>query len=211
LLVSGQLMGVILAIFLFYEVGLSGYSIINKLTLWFNFGGLEVTFGILYDSFTVVLVFIVMLISLMVHIYSISYMSGDIGLVRFISFLSLFSLLMLILVTANNYMQMFLGWEGVGVVSYLLINFWYRRLRANLAALKAMIVNRISDFGFLLGIIILCIEYGTSDYSLIFLVLDFIFERKLVLFGQIYELIQVLCFCLFIGVMGKSAQIGFHI
>lgn len=133
---------------IFYEVALSGYVCTIKLTSWFNTGLLQIEWGFLYDILAALMLCVVSFISFLVHIYSISYMAQDPHIIRFLSYLSLFTFFMLILVSADNYVQLFLGWEGVGLCSYLLVNFWFTREQANKSAMKAIIVNRVGDFFF---------------------------------------------------------------
>ena len=153
---------------MFYEVGLSNSFVFIKLVKWIDSDLLQVDWGFLFDSLTVVMCCVITFISFLVHLYSTEYMSHDPHLPRFMSYLSLFTFFMLILVTADNYVQMFVGWEGVGLCSYLLINFWFTRIQANKAAIKAMIVNRIGDFGLILAILVIFINFKALDYATIF-------------------------------------------
>ena len=137
----------------FYEVGIAGSPCYIQLAPWFTSEFFDATWGFMFDSLTVVMLVVVTFVSTLVHIYSISYMSEDPHLPRFMSYLSIFTFFMLMLGTADNFIQLFFGWEGVGLASYLLINFWYTRLQANKSAIKAMLVNRVGDFGLALGII----------------------------------------------------------
>lgn len=141
-------LSLLFSFFIFFEVGLLGHICIFKIHSWINSGILYVEWGLLYDSITVTMLIIVVFISFLVHLYSISYMQEDPYIIRFISFLSLFTFFMLVLITSDNYLQLFLGWEGVGLCSYLLVNFWYTREQANKSAMKAIIVNRVGDFFF---------------------------------------------------------------
>lgn len=168
--------------------------------------------GFLIDRLTAVMMVVVTFVSLMVHIYSIGYMAGDLGYQRFFSYMSLFTFFMLTLVTANNFLQLYFGWEGVGLVSYLLIGFWFKRDSANFGSLKAFIVNRVGDFGFLLGIAAILGFYGTLDYSQVFAMTPgFVHETFHVLPGVHWSIITVIAILLFIGAMGKSAQMPLHI
>src|SRR6185437_8548547 len=154
----------------------------------------------------------VSIISTLVHMYSFSYMSTDPHFVRFISYLSLFTFFMFILVTASNFLQLFLGWEGVGICSYLLINFWYTRLQANKAAIKAMLMNRIGDIGFLIGTSLTFAVFKTLDFETLhggIAALEGITPSFTSLIGTV-DALEIICFFLFIGVAGKSAQIGLH-
>jgi NADH:ubiquinone oxidoreductase subunit 5 (subunit L)/multisubunit Na+/H+ antiporter MnhA subunit len=149
-------------------------------------------------------------VSALVHIYSTSYMDEDPHLSRFMSYLSLFTFFMIILVTGDNFLQLFLGWEGVGLCSYLLISFWYTRIQANKAAIKAMLINRVGDFSLLLGIVFIFYTFKTLDYSTIFVLVPFFVNKKIIIFGSAFNLLNTICFLLFIGSVGKSAQIGLH-
>ena len=143
------------ACFIFYEVGFAGSVCCFTLFRWFSSELLVVDWGFLFDPLTAIMLIVVTSISSLVHLYSCEYMSHDPHIPRFMSYLSLFTFFMLVLVTGDNYVQMFLGWEGIGLCSYLLINFWFTRLQANKAAIKAMIVNRVGDFGLALGILMI--------------------------------------------------------
>lgn len=144
-------------------------------------------------------------ISALVHIYSIGYMSGDPHIPRFMSYLSLFTFLMIVLVTSDNYVQLFIGWEGVGLCSYLLINFWLTRIKANKAAMKAMLINRVGDIGLVLAMIKIIEEFGVLEFSAVYSILS------LNLIESVNkESITVICLLLFIGAVGKSAQLGLH-
>ncbi len=171
---------------------------------------LNVDWGFLFDSLTVVMCCVVTFVSSIVHLYSTEYMAYDPHLPRFMSYLSLFTFFMLILVTADNFIQMFVGWEGVGLCSYLLINFWFTRIQANKAAIKAMVLNRIGDFGLVVGILIVFVEYKAVDYATVFAITP-IFKDKLFNFLIFdFDLISIICFFLFVGAVGKSAQLGLH-
>ena len=144
-------------------------------------------------------------ISALVHIYSTGYMMGDPHIPRFMSYLSLFTFLMIVLVTSDNYVQLFIGWEGVGLCSYLLINFWLTRIKANKAAMKAMLINRVGDVGLVLGMIKIIVEFGALEFSTI--------DSVLSLSGSGYidkQSINIICLLIFIGAVGKSAQLGLH-
>ena len=168
--------------------------------------------GFLVDNLTAVMMVIVTGVSLMVHIYTIGYMHDDPGYQRFFSYISLFTFSMLMLVMSNNFMQLFFGWEAVGLVSYLLIGFWYKRETAIFANLKAFIVNRVGDFGFLLGIAAILIYTGTLDYAKVFEQASTLAATQIqVIPGLDWSLISVICILLFIGAMGKSAQIPLHV
>jgi NADH-quinone oxidoreductase subunit L len=178
---------------------------------WLNFGLLTIEIGFLFDPLVSVMLIIITFISFFVHIYSIGYMNLDPYLPRFISFLSLFTFFMIILVTANNYLQLFFGWEGVGVCSYLLINFWHTRILANKAAIKAMIINRIADVFFIFAILLILVHFKTLDYLIVFDLIHLLNEKRVFFFGIYFNLLNLICFFLFLGAIGKSAQIGLHV
>ncbi|MDP1603646.1 MAG: NADH-quinone oxidoreductase subunit L [Legionella sp.] len=168
--------------------------------------------GFLIDPLTVVMMVIVTFVSLLVHIYSIGYMADDDGYQRFFSYISLFTFMMLMLVTANNFLQLFFGWEGVGLVSYLLIGFWYDRESALEGSLKAFLVNRVGDFGFVLGIGLILAYTGSLDYETIFKSANYLASQTIQLYtGYDWHVITVICFLLFIGAMAKSAQVPLHV
>lgn len=186
-----------------------------NLYTWANGGDLfpyAFHIGFLIDSLTVVMMVIVTFVSLLVHIYSIGYMADDDGYQRFFSYISLFTFMMLMLVTANNFLQLFFGWEGVGLVSYLLIGFWYQRESALQGSMKAFLVNRVGDFGFLLGIALLLAYTGSLDYSAIFNHAGYLSGETIELFKNTpWSLLTVICLLLFVGAMGKSAQVPLHV
>lgn len=199
-----------ISLFAFFEVALANCCVYIKLAPWINSELLNVDWGFMFDSLTVVMCCVVTFVSSIVHLYSTEYMAYDPHLSRFMSYLSLFTFFMLILVTADNFIQMFVGWEGVGLCSYLLINFWFTRIQANKAAIKAMILNRIGDFGLVIGILIIFVEYRAVDYATVFATTS-IFTNKMYHFLNFdFNLISIICFFLFIGAIGKSAQLGLH-
>lgn len=176
---------------------------------WMTVGGLKMEVGFLVDGLTALMMCVVTFVSLMVHIYTIGYMEEDEGYNRFFAYISLFTFSMLMLVMSNNMLQLFFGWEAVGVVSYLLIGFWYNRPTAIFANLKAFLVNRVGDFGFILGIGLVAAYAGTLNYGETFAKADEL--AKLSFPGTEWMLITVICICLFIGAMGKSAQFPLHV
>jgi NADH-ubiquinone oxidoreductase chain 5 len=200
----------LISLFCFYEVGLSNSVVYLKLMVWIDSELLNVDWGFLFDSLTVTMCCVVTFISLLVHLYSTEYMSHDPHLPRFMSYLSLFTFFMLILVSADNYIQMFVGWEGVGLCSYLLINFWFTRIQANKAAIKAMIVNRIGDFGLSLGILTLFIQFKAVDYATIFSLVPFYANENFLFLNFELNSLSLISFFLLIGAVGKSAQLGLH-
>ena len=170
----------------------------------------RIYWGFIFDSLTCVRLVVVTCISTLVHIYSIEYISHDPHLPRFISYLSFFTFFRLILVTAENLVQMFVGWEGVGLCSYLLINFWFTRIQANKSAIKARIINRVGDFGLSIAIFTIYATFGSVDYSVIFSLAPAIVEIDVIFFNFSINLLDFICFFLFIGAVGKSAQVGLH-
>jgi proton-translocating NADH-quinone oxidoreductase chain L len=191
-----------------YKVIYFGISYKIILSPWVCSDLLKINWGFQFDTLTFVMLFIITFISSLVHLYSLEYMESDPHLTRFMSYLSLFTFFMLILVTADNFLQMFVGWEGVGLSSYLLINFWSTRIQANKAAIKAMLVNRVGDFAILLGLFLIYFVFNSLDYDVVFSLALKVPSEQLHFFGLSYiDLITVL---LFIGAMGKSAQFGLH-
>ncbi|RLA08434.1 MAG: NADH-quinone oxidoreductase subunit L [Gammaproteobacteria bacterium] len=178
---------------------------------WMYSGGIFFEIGFLVDNLTVIMMSVVTFVSLMVHIYTIEYMKDDEGYTRFFSFIALFTFAMLTLVMANNFMQLFLGWEAVGLVSYLLIGFWYKKETAIYANLKAFLVNRVGDFGFILGIALIVAYSGSLHYGQVFDVSSDLDRIQLNLLGYDIPLITLICMLLFIGAMGKSAQVPLHV
>ncbi|MDO9281558.1 MAG: NADH-quinone oxidoreductase subunit L [Methylotenera sp.] len=179
---------------------------------WLKSGNFSFEIGFLIDRLSAMMMVVVTFVSLMVHIYTIGYMRDDKGYARFFSYISLFTFSMLMLVMANNFMQLFFGWEAVGLVSYLLIGFWYTRPTAIYANLKAFLVNRVGDFGFLLGIGLVLFHFGSLDYAAVFSVAPQMADTKINLIGNAsWSLMTVTCILLFIGAMGKSAQIPLHV
>jgi len=179
---------------------------------WMTTGDYRFEVGFLIDSLTVTMMLVVTFVSLMVHIYTIGYMHDDPGYNRFFSYISLFTFSMLMLVMSNNFMQLFFGWEAVGLVSYLLIGFWYTRPTAIYANLKAFLVNRVGDFGFILGIGLILAHFGSLDYATVFKKAPELASVTINIWGAAdWSLMTVACICLFIGAMGKSAQVPLHV
>ena len=175
-------------------------------------GNIRFEVGFLVDRLTVLMMLVVTFVSLMVHIYTIGYMHEDDGYQRFFSYISLFTFSMLMLVMSNNFMQLFFGWEAVGTVSYLLIGFWYTRDTAIFANMKAFLVNRVGDFGFILGIAAIVMYTGSLDYEEVFASAQPLVGQTMSIFGGLeWSVITVICICLFIGAMGKSAQMPLHV
>lgn len=187
----------------------------QQIYLWADGGNLfpfSFQIGFLIDRLTVIMLMVVTFVSFLVHIYSIGYMADDDGYQRFFSYISLFTFMMLMLVTANNFLQLFFGWEGVGLVSYLLIGFWFKKESAIEGSLKAFMVNRVGDFGFILGIGLLLAYAGSIDYAEVFNKANYLATLNISLFNNTeWSLITVICLLLFVGAMGKSAQVPLHV
>ena len=209
--ILGVLGAFIVSCFVFQDV-LAGKTFNGSVYTWMVSGGIKLEVGFLVDSLTAMMMLVVTFVSLMVHIYTIGYMAEDEGYTRFFAYISLFTFSMLMLVMSNNFMQLFFGWEAVGLVSYLLIGFWYTRPTAIYANLKAFLVNRVGDFGFLLGIGLVFAYFGTLDYATAFTRAPEFKDAIIELIpGWQWSLITVTCICLFIGAMGKSAQFPLHV
>ncbi len=190
----------------------AGHTFNGTIYTWLTSGGMSFEIGFLIDKLTAMMMLVVTFVSLMVHIYTIGYMQEDPGYQRFFSYISLFTFSMLMLVMSNNFVQLFFGWEAVGLVSYLLIGFWYTKPTAIYANLKAFLVNRVGDFGFLLGIGLVLASTGTLDYAQVFGQANALAGQTIhILPGQAWSLITVICILLFIGAMGKSAQFPLHV
>ena len=200
----------VLSAIIFYEVIFNQYEENITIATWINSGSLEVNWSMKIDSLSAVMLVVVTFISALVHIYSIGYMSHDPHKPRFMAYLSLFTFAMLMLVTADNFIQLFFGWEGVGLCSYFLIGFWFKKETANAAAIKAFVVNRVGDFGFALGIFLIFYLFGTVNYTEVFSQIPTIVDEKLNFLGIQVKAIDLICILLFIGAMGKSAQIFLH-
>jgi len=200
----------LLSLFLFYEVVSSGVSYKLIMGSWIVVDSLNIEWSFCFDSLTSIMLIVVTFISTLVHLYSTEYMEHDPHLPRFMSYLSLFTFFMLILITANNFLQMFVGWEGVGLSSYLLINFWFTRIQANKAAIKAMLVNRVGDFSLLLAIFSIYFVFNSLDYDTVFGLAPLMVDCKIILGSFEIPALDLICIFLFIGAMGKSAQLGLH-
>jgi len=189
-----------------------GHTFNGDLYTWAQVGGVRFAVGFLIDPLTVTMMLVVTFVSLMVHVYTIGYMAEDPGYTRFFSYISLFTFAMLMLVMSNNFLQLFFGWEAVGLVSYLLIGFWYTRPSAIHANLKAFLVNRVGDFGFVLGIGLVVAHFGTLDYAEVFGRAETLAAATLVPWeGATWSLMTAICIGLFVGAMGKSAQVPLHV
>lgn len=188
------------------------YVLNVDLYTWLQSGPLQVSIGFLIDELTATMMLVVTFVSLMVHIYTIGYMHDDPGYQRFFSYISLFTFAMLMLVTANNFLQLFFGWEGVGLVSYLLIGFWYEKESAIFANLKAFLVNRVGDLGMILGIAAVLSLFGSLDFATIFAKAPELTGETLQIWpGREWSALTVICVLLFIGAMAKSAQVPLHV
>ena len=209
LTILSVLLAFILSALTLKSVAIDGARFNETLYTWMVVGGLKMEVGFLVDSLTAMMMCVVTFVSLMVHIYTIGYMEEDEGYNRFFGYISLFTFAMLMLVMSNNLLQLFFGWEAVGLVSYLLIGFYYNKPSATFANMKAFLVNRVGDFGFILGIGLIAAYAGTLNYAEAFARADDL--TKLNLPGTSWMLVTVICICLFIGAMGKSAQFPLHV
>jgi NADH-quinone oxidoreductase subunit L len=206
------ILGVLIAFLISFQTLMAvvdGATYNGTLYTWMTVAGIKLEVGFLIDSLTAMMMCVVTFVSLMVHIYTIGYMADDEGYNRFFSYISLFTFSMLMLVMSNNFLQLFFGWEAVGLVSYLLIGFWYTRPTAIFANMKAFLVNRVGDFGFILGIGLLLAYAGSMNYGDVFAKKEEL--AKIIFPGTDWMLITVACICLFIGAMGKSAQFPLHV
>ena len=207
--ILGVAISTVLSLYVFNHHVLNDADIFNhNIYTWMQIGSLNISVGFLVDNLTAVMLVVVSFVSLMVHIYTIGYMHDDKGYTKFFSYISLFTFAMFTLVISNNFMQLFFGWEAVGLVSYLLIGFWHHKESAIEANLKAFLVNRVGDFGFLLGIAFVLMFFGTLDYAETFSQKELIVGQTL--FGD-FSAITVVCLLLFVGAMGKSAQVPLHV
>ena len=191
----------ILAMLAFIEVGFNNIPVTIELFRWIDSEWFNIMWGFEFDSLTVSMLIPVLIISSLVHVYSVSYMSNDPHVQRFFSYLSLFTFMMIILVTANNYLLMFVGWEGVGVCSYLLVSFWFTRIAANQSSLSAFLTNRVGDCFLTIGMFAILWTLGNLDYTTVFSLAPYINE----------DIITIIGICLLIGAMAKSSQVGLHI
>jgi NADH-quinone oxidoreductase subunit L len=210
---AALLIAAALSIFVFVRIGFGPENaklVVVKLFTWMDSGTLTVDWSLRVDTLTAVMLIVVTGVSSMVHVYSVGYMAEDPGIPRFMSYLSLFTFFMLMLVTSDNLVQLFFGWEGVGLASYLLIGFWYDRPSANAAAIKAFIVNRVGDFGFALGIFAVWMLSGAINYADIFAKGPDMAQMRIHFLGMDLPALETACLLLFVGAMGKSAQIGLH-
>ena len=209
LTILGVLVSFILSALTLQDVVVDGAHFNESIYTWMQIGELKMEIGFMVDGLTAMMMCVVTFVSLMVHIYTIGYMEEDEGYNRFFAYISLFTFAMLMLVMSNNMLQLFFGWEAVGLVSYLLIGFWFNKPSAVFANMKAFLVNRVGDFGFILGIGLIAAYAGTLNYTEAFAKADQL--AALTLPGTDWMLITVICICLFIGAMGKSAQFPLHV
>ncbi len=199
-----------LSVYVFIDVALGGNSRTIELFTWFDSGSFELSWALRVDTLTAVMFCVVTIVSAIVHQYSVGYMAEDTSIPRFMAYLSLFTFMMLMLVSADNFVQMFFGWEGVGLASYLLIGFWYEKPSACAAAIKAFLVNRVGDIGFALGIAGAFLLLGTVDFDTAFGAVDGVKDAQFTAFGIQGHALTIVCLLLFVGAMGKSAQLGLH-
>jgi NADH-quinone oxidoreductase subunit L len=209
--ILGVLVAFVASVLVFQDV-LAGEVFNGPVYTWLVSGQTRLEIGFLIDTLTAAMMLVVTFVSLMVHVYTIGYMADDPGYQRFFSYISLFTFAMLMLVMSNNFLQLFFGWEAVGLVSYLLIGFWYTRPTAIHANLKAFLVNRVGDFGFLLGIGLVLAHFGTLDYADVFQAAPGLAGETISIWGTAqWSLLTVVCILLFVGAMGKSAQFPLHV
>ena len=202
----------VLSFYVLYQILFQAQAPYNGVVYtWLISDGVTMDVGFLIDRLSAMMMVVVTFVSLMVHIYTIGYMDEDPGYQRFFSYISLFTFSMLMLVMSNNFVQLFFGWEAVGVVSYLLIGFWYTRPSAIFANLKAFLVNRIGDFGFVLGIAAVLRYTGSLDYATVFANAGQIAAAQVHVGSTVWPAITFTCICLFVGAMGKSAQMPLHV
>jgi len=204
------LLSALCAISVFFDVALDGNHRSVELFAWMDSSTLEVSWALRLDTLSAVMMLVVTLCSSMIHVYSVGYMDHDPSVPRFMAYLNLFTFFMLMLVTADNLAQMYFGWEGVGLASYLLIGFWYDRPAANTAAMKAFIVNRVGDFGFALGMFGVFLLFDSINLETVFAAAPDKADTTLDLFGAELHALTVISLLLFVGAMGKSAQLGLH-
>ena len=208
--IAGVAISFILSLIVYNDVS-NGNTFNGALYTWAISGGIPFEIGFLIDQLTATMMIVVTFVSLMVHIYTIGYMHDDPGYQRFFCYISLFTFAMLMLVMSNNFLQLFFGWEAVGLVSYLLIGFWYEKDTAIFANMKAFLVNRVGDFGFLLDIAAILYLFNSLDYAAVFAAAEGAQDRTVTsIFGE-WNWITVTCLLLFVGAMGKSAQVPLHV
>lgn len=199
-----------LALVSFYKVCINQTNVYVDTSIWMESSLLEIPWSFIFDPLTSVMMVVVTSVSFLVHLYASEYMSEDPHLPRFMSYLSFFTFFMLILISANNFVQLFVGWEGVGLCSYLLINFWFLRMQANKSAIKAMVMNRVGDLGLYVGLFFIFTLTGSLDFGSVFASSIYFLNTSVNILMEDYSVFTLICICLFIGSVGKSAQIGLH-
>ena len=204
------MLAALFSLVIFYQVGVQGQTRTVELFTWIESGAFVANWALKFDALSATMLCVVTIVSSMVHLYSIGYMAEDKSIPRFMAYLSLFTFFMLMLVTADNFIQMFFGWEGVGLASYLLIGFWFEKDSANEASIKAFLVNRVGDFGFALGIFACFLLFGSVQFDPIFAAVPQFAEAKLEFLGKEFHALTVICLLLFVGACGKSAQLFLH-
>ena len=210
---AALLAAAVLSCWVFVRIGFGPADqklVVVKLFTWIGSGTLDVDWALRIDTLTAVMLVVVTVVSSMVHVYSVGYMAEDASIPRFMAYLSLFTFFMLMLVTSDNLVQMFFGWEGVGLASYLLIGFWFDKPSANAAAIKAFLVNRVGDFGFALGIFAVWMLTGSVSFNEIFAKAGDLAKMNIQFLGMELNALTTCCLLLFVGAMGKSAQLGLH-
>ena len=205
------ILSAVCASYIFVAAGINKETIHIIITKWINIELVSVSWAIYVDQLTAIMFILVTFVSAIVHLYSLGYMKDDKNLPKFLSYLSLFTFFMLALVSADNFLQLFFGWEGVGLCSYLLIGYYYQKDSANNAAVKAFIVNRIGDFAFIIGIVITLIYASTVEFSGVFGQSQDLANTAITILGYEFKVLDIICLMLFIGCTGKSAQIGMHV
>ncbi len=209
--IINMFVALIISFLIFFEVSLNKSVCFLDLGNWFHIGLLKLNWVFVFDSIVSVMLVLVLFISFLVHLYSMDYMAGDPHIVRFLGYLSLFTFFMLLLITSGTFVQLFLGWEGVGLSSYLLINFWYTRVQANKSAMKAIIVNRFGDFGIYFALLVMFFYFKSFDFGVVFSLVPYLSHNVFLNFFSFYiNSIDFLVFFLFLGAIGKSAQLGLH-
>ncbi|PCJ24829.1 MAG: NADH-quinone oxidoreductase subunit L [Rickettsiales bacterium] len=199
------------ALFIFIEAGIGQNTMHVTLARWISIDSLSINWALYVDQLTAIMFLLVTAVSAVVHIYSLGYMADDKNLPKFLSYLSLFTFFMLSLVSADNFVQLFFGWEGVGLCSYLLIGYYYHKDSANNAAIKAFIVNRVGDFAFIIGIVMIIIYTGSIDFENVFGLSENLSKTEVTIWDTNFIVLDIICLMLFLGCMGKSAQIGMHV
>ncbi len=207
---AAMIVAALASVSLFFDVAMGGQAYVTTLATWISSGDFQVSWALKIDQLSVVMMCVINIVSACVHVYSVGYMSHDEAKGRFMAYLSLFTFAMLMLVTADNLLQLFFGWEGVGLASYLLIGFWNHKESANAAAQKAFVVNRVGDFGLALGMMAIFVIFGSIDFDVIFAQAGEMADTYFTFFGRELHAMTVIGLLLFVGAVGKSAQLGLH-